>query len=101
MSNTVWLYISIATSLVAYAFYAYTLFSKEGFDGKTIRLFLVESMLLVLAFVFCASSLYDIALCLIIAFFAVTVWYLAYRQPLLHGTHGIVTSINLVPHHVV
>lgn len=79
MSNTVWLYISIATFLVAYAFYAYTLFSKEGFDGKTIRLFLVESMLFVLAFGFCVSSLYDIALCLIIAFFAVAVWHLAYR----------------------
>lgn len=79
MSNTVWLYISIAASLVAYVFYAYTLFNKEGFDRETIRLFLVESMLLVLAFVFCVSSLYDIALCLAIAFIAVTVWYLAYR----------------------
>ena len=69
MSNTVWLYISIATFFVAYVFYAYTFFSKEGFDGVTIRLFLFESMLFALAFVFC--PLQDIVLRLTIGFFAV------------------------------
>ena len=71
MSNIVWLYISIATFLVAYVFYAYTLFSKEGFDGVTIRLFLAESMLFTLAFVFCIFPLQDIVLRLTIGFFAV------------------------------
>lgn len=51
MSNTVWLYISIATFLVAYALYAYTLFSKEGFDSEIVRLFLSESMIFTLAFI--------------------------------------------------
>lgn len=71
MSNTVWLYISIATFLVTYAFYAYTLFSKEGFDSEIVRLFLSESMLFALAFVFCIFPLQDIVLRLTIGFFAV------------------------------
>ena len=72
MSNTVWLYISIATFLVTYAFYAYTLFSKEGFDSEIVRLFLSESMLFALAFIFCIFPLQDdIVLRLTIGFFAV------------------------------
>lgn len=75
MSNTVWLWNSIFLFLVAYIFYAYTLFSKEGL-GKTIfalALFLGASMLMALAFGFCVLLLQGIALRFTIGFLSIAV----------------------------